>query len=269
MNITGYTQIENIILEKIYSLRLTGGAFAVLLMIIRYTAGFHRNDCEMSYTYIQRGTNLSRSTVRNAVKKLLEIGIIYETECPQANKGRRIGICREFFVENNEEKTEKTVLEKTDIKENSLYNDGKEIAEKETAGEEKKEIAEEHGGEDREINGADFDKDAKKPMGIFRNVMLCGSEYELLKKKYGEKTDNMIDNFSAKLKSKGYSYKDHYAAIILWQLEDKGKEEEKLRKAKEKELEKGFDTDEFFNIALNAAYKKLHDLDGVRGGCSG
>ena len=60
----------------------------------------------------------------------------------------------------------------------------------------------------------------KKAYGEFKNVYLTEAEHEDLKKQFGDKADTLIENFSAKLKSKGYKYDDHYVTIRLWAIQD-------------------------------------------------
>ena len=61
----------------------------------------------------------------------------------------------------------------------------------------------------------------KKAYGEFCNVMLTDEERAQLSEKYGGAAEVLIDKFSAKLKSKGYQFADHYATIVLWESEDK------------------------------------------------
>ena len=61
----------------------------------------------------------------------------------------------------------------------------------------------------------------KKAYGEFCNVMLTDKERAQLSEKYGSTSEVLINKFSAKLKSKGYKFADHYATIVLWESEDK------------------------------------------------
>jgi hypothetical protein len=57
--------------------------------------------------------------------------------------------------------------------------------------------------------------------GEFQNVSLTFDEYNKLVEKFGEEgTKDRIENISSGIKSKGYKYKDHYAAIINWDRRD-------------------------------------------------
>ena len=88
----------------------------------------------------------------------------------------------------------------------------------------------------------------KKAYGQFQNVFLEEEEYASLVEQFAQ-ADEIIEQFSRKLKAKNYKYESHYAAILLWQSEDK-------RKAKENNpiIERSFDPDDFFQAALQRSY---------------
>jgi hypothetical protein len=61
----------------------------------------------------------------------------------------------------------------------------------------------------------------KKPYGEFKNVLLTDEEYQKLVNKFGSTgTIDRIENMSASIESKGYKYRDHYAAILTWDRKD-------------------------------------------------
>lgn len=70
------------------------------------------------------------------------------------------------------------------------------------------------------------EEDGKKPYGQYQNVMLSDAEYKILKDQFVN-ADSLIENFSEKLKTKGYSYASHYAAIISWEKKDRAEREKK------------------------------------------
>ena len=85
---------------------------------------------------------------------------------------------------------------------------------------------------------------AKERFGDFKNVLLTPEEYASLREKIPD-ADSRIAAFSAKLKAKGYTYDDHYAAILLWYEEDRKKNGGSGG---------SFDVDEFFEAALRKTY---------------
>ncbi len=60
----------------------------------------------------------------------------------------------------------------------------------------------------------------RKAYGKHKNVFLSDGEYNILKKNIPN-ADNYINAFSEKLFSKGYRYRDHYAALLSWWDRDK------------------------------------------------
>lgn len=61
----------------------------------------------------------------------------------------------------------------------------------------------------------------KKPYGQFQNVLLTDEEHQKLRATWGPHTDDLIEDLSIGIQSKGYKYKSHYAAILNWQRREK------------------------------------------------
>lgn len=95
---------------------------------------------------------------------------------------------------------------------------------------------------------------AKKAYGEFSNVYLTDEEYAALKEKTPD-AEARIEEFSAKLKAKGYQYEDHYAAILLWIAQDK----EKSKQGKQ-EVASSFDPDEVLKARLSQTYHDFNEL---------
>jgi hypothetical protein len=84
--------------------------------------------------------------------------------------------------------------------------------------------------------------------GELSNVYLTESERLSLTERYGSsESESLINNFSRRIKSKGYHYEDHYAALLDWAARDG------LKPASEK----SYDTEEFFSAALMRANEGL------------
>jgi len=56
----------------------------------------------------------------------------------------------------------------------------------------------------------------KRKYGEFNNVLLTDEEYQKLKDRFAQETDNLIKELSIGIESKGYKYKSHYATILNW-----------------------------------------------------
>jgi hypothetical protein len=94
--------------------------------------------------------------------------------------------------------------------------------------------------------------------GTHKNVYLTEGEYGLIKRTIPD-AEGYINAFSEKLYSKGYQYRDHYAAIMSWWQSDKDLPPRPARQNaySAPETSSGhqgsFDTDSFFDAAVRRA----------------
>ena len=84
--------------------------------------------------------------------------------------------------------------------------------------------------------------------GTFKNVILSKEEYEKLKEKHPSTYKKQIDNLSYYIESKGDKYKSHYATILSWE-----------RKNEREDGFNSFDTDDFFQAALERSSKRIKE----------
>ena len=92
----------------------------------------------------------------------------------------------------------------------------------------------------------------KSVFGLFENVFLTDAEYTALIERFGDNALKLIELFSAKLKSKGYKYEDHYATLLLWAEKDG---------VEHAATEKSYDTDDFFAAAMLRSYDEMNRED--------
>ena len=354
----GYTKFDNNFLTGIYTSGLNGGECGVVLAVLRYTCGFNRSEHLFSYSFLEKVTGKSRSTVRRVVKKLMDMGIIREITPPTCTSPRVLSLNLGFFSDENgsyvpvgEENelanTQKAVsmaeeyvfsaenlplpevmpegsttesdvansnvleidVAKSDVSNSDVANSN--VSEIDVANNNvskndvlnsnvsKSGVAEEtkykplpsfrpergalpasQGGEKKETEASAADKDEKKAFGRFENVMLTEGERLALDRELGDKAEEMIEDFSMKLKAKGYNYRDHYAALLVWDVQNRIESrrqpkppvmipkasdvhqteaygQDTKEKSDEKPMESGFDTDEFFKIAVESSYRDI------------
>ena len=72
----GYTAIANEILEHITKLNLNGTQFRIVLLIWRYTYGYHKTEREMSLALIAEGIGTTRNHVDRELKALIDRNIV-------------------------------------------------------------------------------------------------------------------------------------------------------------------------------------------------
>lgn len=70
-----YTQVPNYIIDEWMS-KLSHAEFKIIMLIVRYTCGYHRREAEISMSHFQNKCNLSREHVNNSIKKFIELGWI-------------------------------------------------------------------------------------------------------------------------------------------------------------------------------------------------
>lgn len=70
-----YTQIPNYIIDQ-WMAKLSHGEFKVIMLILRYTTGFHRREASISYNHFEEKCGVSRTWVVKVCKKLEGLGWI-------------------------------------------------------------------------------------------------------------------------------------------------------------------------------------------------
>jgi len=95
-----FTQVPNKILENIPKMKLTQTQLSLLLVIWRYTYGFHRKEHRISLSFLAEATNRYPRDIQRSLKKLEARKIIYQNT---KNNQRIIRIndnCHEWIDES-------------------------------------------------------------------------------------------------------------------------------------------------------------------------
>lgn len=95
----GYSPIANEILNQIVRLPLNGTQFRIIMVVWRYTYGFSRKEHDISIGFLLNALGLKESQYRQISRelgKLLEMGLLVETEKPNKNKSRRLMFQKDF-----------------------------------------------------------------------------------------------------------------------------------------------------------------------------
>lgn len=143
-----YTNIPNGLLETLFSSDLNASELKVILFIIRYTYGFHREFARLTVTFIANGTGLSIPTVKRALailKKNNLAGISSNTEGYQVRyvKGinsdlKSVSIPIPKKIKNNKIKNKKGAhalkSEETETNEQLLHGSDAEAIQSEKSG---------------------------------------------------------------------------------------------------------------------------------------
>jgi phage replication O-like protein O len=86
-----FTAFDNDLLEALVKQHLTGAEWDAVLVIVRYTKGFHRESHYLSLSFIAKATGRNRITVHRILGSLRERGIISRTS--EASLGKAASYC--------------------------------------------------------------------------------------------------------------------------------------------------------------------------------
>ena len=87
-----YIKMSHNCYESLYVLPMSDGERRVLMMIIRYTVGFHRFDTEFSDRYAAQALEMSCSGVNRCVNALIKKNYIYIISKGSGPHARKIGL---------------------------------------------------------------------------------------------------------------------------------------------------------------------------------
>lgn len=92
--------------------------------------------------------------------------------------------------------------------------------------------------------------------GECNNVILLDWQWKKLKELFPNNYRERVDRLSRYISKSGKNYPSHYATIISWAKEDGQINEQTAKAAKAEEKSGSFDTDSFFDAALQRTYGK-------------
>lgn len=94
----GFVRVANKLLEVIYSSNFNATQLKILLMIIRYTYGFNRKSHNLSITFISKGTGISRRSVGQELRVLIDAKVLSVFENHTATESREISINKDYTI---------------------------------------------------------------------------------------------------------------------------------------------------------------------------
>lgn len=94
--------------------------------------------------------------------------------------------------------------------------------------------------------------------GVYGNVKLIDWEWKKLVEQFPDDYTERVDRLSRYIQKSGKRYPSHYATIIRWAKEDERRASKSAGKSKteKKEMHGSFDTDSFFDAAVQRSYAK-------------
>lgn len=91
-NQNGYTKIFHFIMDGLITNKLNGTQYRILLLVLRYTYGFHRDYHDFSLTFLAKALNIDKSYVRKELNTLIELDILMVVAEAGFNKPRKLKI---------------------------------------------------------------------------------------------------------------------------------------------------------------------------------
>lgn len=207
------TPIINSIIEKLARSKFKQYEFNLIMAIVRKTYGWDKKSDFIAGTQLEKLTGIPRHHCYRTILGLVKMKVLIKSDKNLGiNKNVDQWEVEDRFSSDNKIEIKKVPDEVYSSKENipdevSKYTSRgiKNIPHQVPTKENKKTITKEI----KKIN--------KKRFGEFQNVHLRDDEYLKLLEKWGKGfTDNLIEDMSTWLKSKGKRYKDHYAALLNW-----------------------------------------------------
>lgn len=104
----------------------------------------------------------------------------------------------------------------------------------------------------------DIDRDCSSIYrGECNNVILLDWQWKKLKELFPDNYRERVDRLSRYIHRTGKNYPSHYATIVSWAKEDGQINEQTAKAAKAEERNGSFDTDSFFDAALQRTYQGI------------
>ncbi|MHA6481306.1 replication protein [Paenibacillus sp. strain BS8-2] len=91
-----FTQIGNDVLEHVARSKFNGTQFSIILVILRYTDGFHRNEHEFSIGYLAKAICANPVQVKREIKKLIEMNVVHVIKSGDNTTPRTLALNKEL-----------------------------------------------------------------------------------------------------------------------------------------------------------------------------
>lgn len=100
----GYTKFQNDILAELIQAKLNASQMRIILVIIRFTFGFHRESYGLSVSFISNATGINKDQVKRELKILIKLRVVQVDEEATFTSSRKLKINRNFdqwLIERN------------------------------------------------------------------------------------------------------------------------------------------------------------------------
>lgn len=93
-----FTKVPNALLENVCKSKLNATQIKIILVVIRYTFGFNRDDHDLSEKFISKAIKADRTQLSKEIKKLIGLNVLNVTIEPTPNSSRRLKINGNYSV---------------------------------------------------------------------------------------------------------------------------------------------------------------------------
>jgi phage replication O-like protein O len=108
-----FTRISNELMEIIPLYKFNGTQLRLLLVLIRYTYGFNRKECELSLSFLSKATEIHKEQVKRELKELINHEVVLVTKEASFNTTRVLGLNKDY---------EKWTVKKSDLNSTQVAN---------------------------------------------------------------------------------------------------------------------------------------------------
>ncbi|WP_025852940.1 replication protein, partial [Paenibacillus ehimensis] len=91
-----FTQVPNSILEIAPRFKFSAAQFSILLVIWRYTYGFHRDDHDFAISFLAQATGMQERNVKREISGLIAAKVLIVTQQQTNKQARKIGFNKNF-----------------------------------------------------------------------------------------------------------------------------------------------------------------------------
>lgn len=92
-----FTMIANQVLEAIQHFQFTQNQFKILLLLWRNTYGWHRDECELSLSFIEQNTHLDRKRASATLQDLIKANVILEINKGSSTKSKVVSFNKNYM----------------------------------------------------------------------------------------------------------------------------------------------------------------------------
>jgi phage replication O-like protein O len=91
-----FTRISNELMVHLPKYKFNGTQLRIVLVLIRYTYGFSRKECELSLTYLAKATGINKEQVKRELDKLIKLNVVLVTKETDFHHSRELSFNKNY-----------------------------------------------------------------------------------------------------------------------------------------------------------------------------